>query len=104
MKYTAAFIKSFLGVGFIAMVYFWPRYLMGTLGEQNPWISYLYTYGLGVLFFAFTTVWIFSFPSLNPDRRKRDLFWLFVFCGTLIFGITLHGLWIWAAISYPFKG
>ena len=104
MKYKATLVQSLLGVGFIALVYFWPRYLSETLGEQSPWISYLYTYGLGVLFFIFTTFWIFSFPRLNPERRKRDRFWLFVLSGTLVFGMTLHGLWIWVAISYPFKG
>ncbi|MCY4513090.1 MAG: hypothetical protein OXB86_05325 [Bdellovibrionales bacterium] len=89
---------------FLATVYFWPRYLSEILGEQSPWISYLYTYGLGVLFFAFTTFWIFFSPSRNPKKRKQDTFWLFVLCGTLIYGMALHGFWIWFAVSYPFKG
>ena len=104
MKILKFFIQALLGLGFIAAVYFWPRYLSETFGEQSPWISYLYTYGLGVLFFAFTTFWIFSLPSQNPKKRKQDTFWLVVLCGTLIFGITLHGLWIWFAVTYPFKG
>lgn len=104
MKILKISIQTFLGLIFIATVYFWPRYLSETFGPQSPWISYCYTYGLGVLFFAFTTFWIFSSPSRNPKKRKQDTFWLFVLCGTLIYGMTLHGLWIWFAVSYPFKG
>ena len=104
MKILKVLIQTLLGLMFIAAVYFWPRYLSETLGEKNPWMSYLYTYGLGILFFAFTVFWIFSSPSPNPKKQKQDRFWLFVFCGALGFGITLHGVWIWFAVSYPFKG
>ena len=96
--------RWFLGASFLGAVYFWPRYLSQTLGEDSPWISYLYTYGLGALFFALTVLWIFSFPSGYSEKRKQDGFWLFALCGALIFGMTLHGIWIYLSVSLPFKG
>ena len=98
------FLTGISVTGFVLFVYFWPRFLIKTLKEDSPWIGYLYTYGLGLLIFAFTGFMIFSFHSSYPEKRKQDRFWLLVLLGVLIFGMALHGAWIHLTVSYPFKG
>ena len=83
--------------------YFFPRFLAQALGEGSPWISYFYTYGLGTLIFAMSSLWIFSRKYKYESRKKEELFWLKALSFGLLFVFLLHGSWIFLSISYPFK-
>jgi len=84
-------------------VYGYPRFLSLLLGEKNIWISYLYTYGMGLLFFSLTVIWIFTRSYKNHLRKKQEIQWLILICCCLMFVFTLHGLWIFTAGQIPVK-
>ena len=88
---------------FAGFAFVWPRALVRLLGEQSPWISYLYTYGMGLLVFSLNTVGIFSQKGAQKERRKRELKWLAVLAIGLVFMFLLHGFWILAALYFPQK-
>ena len=97
----------FLSVFIFAFVsfysYIFPRFLVSLLGEKSLWISYFYTYGMGLIFFLLSVIWIFTREGADPDRRKSEWFWLLaILCGFL-FMFCLHGLWIFIASNYPLK-
>ena len=84
--------------------YIFPRFLVSILGEKSLWVSYFYTYGMGLVFFLLSIVWIFTRSGVQPDRRKEEKLWLIaILCGFL-FMFALHGLWIFIASNYPLKG
>ena len=100
--------KSFLSVLILFFIfgfsYGYPRLLVSRLGEDNPWISYLYTYGIGLIFFLLGLIWIFTRAGMNPQRRRQEIYWLIaIICG-LIFMFSLHALWIFWAVRFPIKG
>ena len=90
-------------IGFaVAFAYVYPRFLASQLGENSPWISYLYTYGMGFIVFLSSLVFIFT-RQIDSQRRKEELYWLTaVVCGFL-FMFFCHGLWIYSAIRFPVK-
>ena len=104
MKKWFVLMGSLMGVGFVASVYLWPRFLSLMLGERSPWISYLYTYGLGSLFFFITLFLIYTLRRSHKDWKKRDRYWVLVLMGLLSWGVILHATWIVVSIVFPFKG
>lgn len=86
-----------------ACAYAWPRFLAFYFGEDSPWISWLYTYGMGLLVFLLNAAGIFSRKGTQKERRKRELKWLAVLSLGLVFMFLLHGFWIFAAIYFPQK-
>ena len=93
----------FLCVGFaVAFSYIYPRFLVDRLGENSPWISYLYTYGMGFVVFSSSLVFIFT-REMDILRKKQELYWL----SAIVFGFLLmffcHGLWIYSAVHFPVK-
>ena len=90
--------------GFIAaFAYFFPRFLSAWLGEQSPFISWLYTYGMGFVFFVLTIALIWAKPVLDPLRRREELFWLMGIFSAMTFMFCMHGLWIYLAVHFPVK-
>ena len=85
---------------FITCIYVVPRYLSINLGEDSPWISYLYTTAMGGIVFCASIVWIFT-RTKSPARKKEENFWLVVICGGLMLYLLLHGFWTLFAITYP---
>ena len=88
---------------FAGFAYAWPRFLVLLLGEQSPWISWLYTYGMGLIVFLINTVWIFTRKETQKARRKRELKWLIALCLGLAFMFLFHGLWIFTGVYLPQK-
>ena len=107
MKPWPALKLFFLALSVLALIvatsYFLPRTLSQLIGESSPWISWLYTYILGFIFFVLSLVWIFTRKGINPKRRKQEFYWLLVFTTGLVLMFVIHGLWILMAIQYPIK-
>ena len=92
----------FLGT-IISVVYFLPRFLVKTIGEQSPWISYIYTYGLGSFFFISSLILLLN-QKIHLRRRKQVKIFISIVTLMLLWGIVLHGSWIFLALKVPFKG
>lgn len=83
--------------------YFYPRFLVAWLGENNIWVSFLYTYGTGLVFFLITIIWIFSRPKSLALRQALELRWLkFIILGFLCMCI-LQAVWIFMSGQIPVK-
>ena len=104
MKLTfVKFVGTLFVIGiFTAFAYFYPRFLVSSLGESSPWISYLYTYGMGFIFFSSSLIFIFT-RSIQDLRRRREFYWLIVISVGFVFMFFCHGLWIYLAIHFPIK-
>jgi hypothetical protein len=89
--------------GVIAICYFYPRILVGLLGKENPWTSYFYMYGFGLVTFAIGMLVILKSGALKPGRGNERM-WMHLLLGGFVFFSTLHGLWVILAINIPFKG
>lgn len=99
-----SFISLFILFLVFSYSYVFPRFLVSLLGEKSPWISYLYTYGMGLVFFLLSVIWIFTRTEVNPDRRQMEWFWFLAIFSGFLFMFCLHGLWIFISVGYPFKG
>ena len=92
-----------LVVGIFAICYFYPRLLVNVLGESNPWTSYFYMYGFGLVTFAIGMLVILKSGALKPSRGNERM-WMHMLLGGFVFFSTLHGLWVILALNVPFKG
>jgi len=98
--------KSFIPivtVVILAVVYFYPRLIVGWLGEANPWTSYLYQYGLGALAFGVGLLLILKTRSCQLGRGRDTYWFIWLLVGFFIFAVV-HALWIILALSVPVKG
>ena len=102
IQFKRVFYAFFLCIPIVALVYYYPRYLIQVFGEGSPWLGYLYTYGIGGLVFAFSVIWIFTRKKL-PLRKREELIWLLMISLGLIFSFFMHGLWITLSLSFPIK-
>ena len=98
-----SFLALFTLLFVFGLSYWLPRSLSAHFGENSPWTSYLYTYGMGLVFFLLSVIWIFSRKGMYPLRRKQEIYWLAAVVGGLIFIFSLHGLWIFTAVQFPIK-
>ena len=101
-------LKAFLKpIGIIAAtlvcIYIYPRFLINTFGESSPWTSYLYLYGFGGAFFGSGIVLILKTGACVPGRGMDGKWLNAMFLGLLYFA-CLHAIWIYLALSIPFKG
>ena len=92
-----------LVTGIIAFCYIYPRILVSVLGEDNPWTSFLYMYGFGLLTFGLGMLIILKTGALNPNRGNERT-WMHLLLGGFVFFSTLHGLWIILALNIPYLG
>lgn len=90
-------------VAILATIYVYPRILISTFGEASPWTSYLYMYGFGAIFFSIGIALILKTGSCKPGRGN-DSYWLTWLLGGFIFFATLHGVWIYLALTTPYVG
>lgn len=97
------FPVGLIAVAIIAFSYVYPRLLIEYLGESNPWTSYLYMYGLGLVCFLTGLLLILKTKACQLGRG-HDTFWFKVLVFGYVFFATLHGTWIYLAISLPVKG
>ena len=89
--------------GTLAISHYFPQALIRVLGTENPWASYFYMYGLGLVCFVLGMFVILKQGALNI-RRGNERFWFYILLGGFLFFSTLHGIWIILAIHYPYKG
>lgn len=94
------FLAAF--VLFAFLVYWLPRFLVSTLGEGSPWISYIYTYSLGGFVFTLSLIRLYSLTE--KTQKKQNTPWVLALCFGIFWGLLIHGLWILFSISFPFKG
>jgi hypothetical protein len=87
----------------LSVIYSYPRWIIAKLGESNPWTSYLYQYGFGLIFFLIGIYVILKAGSCRPGRG-RDSFWLGVLFSGFIFFAVAHAVWIVASLNIPYLG
>ena len=87
----------------LVFIYFYPRIIISNLGESNPWTSYLYLYGFGGYFFMLGLLLITKTGSCKFGRGQ-DSKWFAILCSGFLFLMTMHAVWIYLALSIPFKG
>ena len=96
-------VGTALTVVILAFTFIYPRLIIGWLGEANPWTSYLYLYGFGLVFFLIG-IWVILKSGACKPGRGRDSFWLGVlFAGFILFA-SLHAVWIVASLNMPYLG
>ena len=84
----------------IGFCYAYPRFLASKLGEDSPWISYLYTYGMGLIVFIGSLAFILT-RQIDALRRKQELYWTTaIVCGFLV-TFSCHGIWIYFSVRFP---
>lgn len=86
-----------------AFIFFYPRFLIDTLGKDNPWTSFLYQYTFGLVFFGLGILLILKTKACVPGRG-RDSLWLKFLIGGFLFFFTLHATWVYLALHIPYKG
>jgi hypothetical protein len=96
-------IGSTLILILLAVIYSYPRWIIAKLGEENPWTSYLYQYGFGLIFFLVGITIILKAGACRPGRG-RDTFWLGVLFSGFVFFAAVHALWILASLNIPYLG
>ena len=88
---------------FIVFAFFFPRILISNLGPANPWTNYLYLYGFGFFYTGSGVLLVLKTGACNLSR-PRDRFWFKIVVGGFFYFASLHALWIYLAISIPFRG
>ena len=97
------FIIFSLLLFFTCSAFFFPRWLVSHLGEAHFLSSYLYIYGFGLPFFILGIYLLIRSRAINlkvVGERK----WLFFFILGLTWSMLAHGMWIFVAVHFPFKG
>lgn len=87
----------------LAIVFYFPRFLSSSLGPENPWTSFFFLYGFGLIYLGSGLVLVTKTKACNL-QRPRDRFW---FNGILLgfcFFAGLHALWIYLSLSIPYLG
>lgn len=87
----------------LLFIHFYPKAIIEALGEDSPWTSYLYMYGLGTVVFL-TGLWVILGNRSLQFGRGRDSYWFKVLIGGFFFFVTLHLVWILAALNIPYLG
>jgi hypothetical protein len=96
-------IGSALTVALLVFIFAYPRIIIAWLGEANPWTSYLYQYGFGLVFFLMGIYLILKSGACQPGRG-HDSFWLGVLFAGFVFFAGAHALWIVASLNIPYLG
>ena len=103
MKTSDRILLGMITLIVLLFTYSYPRALISTLGEGNPWTSYLYQYTFGLLFFSLGIFMVLRTKACIP-RRGRDGKWLKFLVGGFIFFASLHAIWVALALYIPVKG
>ena len=90
-------------VAFLVFAFIFPRLLISQLGPENPWTNYFYLYGFG-FFYTGSGVWLVLKSGACNLNREHDRFWFKILLAGWAYFACLHALWIYLAISIPFRG
>lgn len=98
-----ALSKALITAAALAFFFVFPRVIVPWLGEDNPWTSYLYLYGNGLIVFLVGLRVILKSGACRLGRG-RDTFWFVVLLLGYVFFAAMHAAWILAALRVPVKG
>ena len=87
----------------VSWIVLWPKVLVSRWGSADPWVSYAYHYGFGLLVFLVGLTVIIRSGACQFSR-VRDRIWFAVLLGGFVLFATLHAVWIWLAEHLPFRG
>ncbi len=79
------------------------KYILHHIGPHNPWMSYIYFYGLGVPIYIFTMILLIRLKAINLSYASDRFFCIVVTIGFCFLFIG-HGVWTWLALNLPYKG
>ena len=88
---------------FLVFAFCFPRFLIHTLGEDNPWTSYFYHYGFG-LFYTGSGLALALKTGACKFSRYPDKLWFQLIIGGFVFFASFHALWIYLSLRIPFYG
>ena len=88
---------------FLVFAFFFPRFLIQTLGASNPWTNYLYLYGFGFIYSGSGVLLVLKTGACNLDR-PQDNFWFKMVIGGFVYLAILHAVWIYLSLSIPYLG
>lgn len=87
----------------VAFSFFFPRFLINTLGPANPWTNYFYLYGFGIIYTGSGLLLALKTGACNLTRQ-RDRFWFKITVGGFFYFAAIHAVWIYLALSIPYLG
>ena len=96
-------IGSIITVVLLAFIFIYPRIIIAWLGEADPWTSYLYHYGFGLVFFLMG-IYIIIRSGACKFGRGHDSFWFGVLIAGFVVFAVVHAVWIVAAQNIPYLG
>ena len=88
---------------FLAFAFFFPRFLIQTLGPANAWTNYFYLYGFGFFYTGSGVLLMLKTGACNLSR-PRDRYWFKIILAGFVYFASLHAVWIYLALSIPYKG
>lgn len=104
MGQTVSHWKWWLALpAFAVFSFFFPRFLIQTLGPADPWTNYLYLYGFGFFYTGSGVLLAFKSGACHWER-PLDRYWMKVIVGGFFYFAALHALWIYLALSIPYVG
>lgn len=83
---------------YFSIIYYLPRFLIDTLGPENPWTSFFYMYSLGGLVFLIGLNIILKSKACNLNL-KSDRIWLRATILGFFYFLSLHGIWIYFSLN-----
>ncbi|MBU0678206.1 MAG: hypothetical protein KJ626_08800 [Verrucomicrobia bacterium] len=87
----------------LVVVFAFPRFLVFKLGAGNPWTSYFYQYGFGLMIFIIG-IWLILKTGACDCERERDCQWFIILLAGYVFFAVMHAAWIMLALSVPYLG
>ena len=85
---------------FLVFAFWFPRFLIENLGKTNPWTSYFYHYGFGLLYTG-SGLWLVLKTKACNLSLSRDRFWFGLTIMGFLYFAGLHAFWIHKALSVP---
>jgi len=87
----------------LVFTYFFPRFILSYFDASDPWASYLYQYGFGLVTFLIGLLLIFKTKAIKLGRGSETFWFGWLIAGFFIFAIG-HAVWIYLALNTPVKG
>lgn len=88
---------------FLLFAFYFPRFLIQTLGPAHPWTNYFYLYGFGFFYTGSGLLLVLKTGACRLDR-PMDRFWFKLVVGGFCYFAALHAVWIYLSLSIPFRG
>lgn len=96
-------LSFYIIISILFFIFFYSRFITENFDHANPWTSYLYQYGFGVLVFVLGMYIIIKNKALKFGRWY-DSVWFSVLIGGFVFYALFHAIWILVSIYLPYYG